>query len=135
MRKPSLFLLACGALACIAAAPVAAQTVYKWKDAKGVTHYSERPPASGNYTAKDGQRDPVSAKPAAKSGQAPKADPRCASARNNLAALSGTTPVQMDSDEDGKPDRTLSDAERTSQADLARSTLKAYNCTETAPAA
>jgi hypothetical protein len=36
----------------------------------------------------------------------------------------------MDSDGDGKADKTLSDAERTSQIELARSTLKAYNCSE-----
>lgn len=127
---------ACLLSACVASvfvsAPVAAQTVYKWKDAKGVTHYSERPPASGKFTARDGQRDPVAATPAKTAAQAPKADPRCASARNNLAALQGTNAVQMDSDEDGKPDRTLSESERTSQMELARSTLKAYNCSDTA---
>ena len=128
------------AAACIAAAfapaPVAAQTVYKWKDAKGVTHYSERPPTAGRYTAQDGKRDPVAAaKAEAKAGQAEKPDPRCNTARSNLATLQGKAAVQIDSNGDGKPDRTLSDADRANQAELARSTLKAYNCTETVPAA
>ena len=36
---------ACTAAALLlAAAPLLAQTVYTWKDAKGVTHYSDAPP-------------------------------------------------------------------------------------------
>jgi hypothetical protein len=136
MRNAPASLLAATCLAAaLAPASVAAQTVYKWKDARGVTHYSERPPVAGRYTQQDGKRDPVAAKPAAKADQAAKPDPRCNTARGNLATLQGKAPVQMDSDGDGKPDRTLTDAERANQADLARSTLKAYNCTETAPAA
>lgn len=137
MRNLTICLLAATCLAAaLAPATVAAQTVYKWKDAKGVTHYSERPPTAGRYTAQDGKRDPVAAtKTEAKADQAAKPDPRCNSARNNLATLQGKAAVQIDTDGDGKPDRTLSDADRANQAELARSTLKAYNCTETVPAA
>ena len=135
MRRLPACLLAICVLAASAPGFVSAQTLYKWKDAKGVTHYSGHPPASGKYTAQDGKRDPVVATPEAKASQTPKVDTRCTSARNNLAALQGKNPVQIDSNNDGKPDRTLSDAERANQAELARSTLKAYNCTETAPSA
>jgi hypothetical protein len=105
--------------------------VYKWKDARGVTHYSEKPPASGNYSTREAVPDPMAqAEPSAGSGSQDQADPRCTTARNNLATLQGGNAVQMDSDGDGKPDKTLSDAERASQIELARSTLKAYNCSE-----
>lgn len=136
MRNSTASLLAATCLAAaLAPASVCAQTVYKWKDARGVTHYSERPPASGRYSQQDGKRDPVSTQPAAKADQAAKPDPRCNSARSNLATLQGKAAVQMDTDGDGKLDRTLNDAERANQVELARSTLKAYNCTETLPAA
>jgi hypothetical protein len=122
--------LALAAVLAAGIAPAAAQTVYKWKDARGVTHYSERPPAGGNYSTQESVRDPatqaVSAAPSPRTGP----DPRCATARNNLATLQGGNDVQMDSDGDGKADKTLSDAERASQVELARSTLKAYNCSE-----
>ena len=120
------------------ASPAAAQQVYKWKDARGVTHYSEKPPASGQYSTQEAVRDPAATAPASASdtGNAPSdVDSRCTTARRNLANLQTGQPVQMDSDGDGKPDKALSEAERSSQMELARSTLKAYNCTETAPAA
>lgn len=122
--------------ACMLAAPAStiAQEVYKWKDAKGVTHYSERPPAKGAYSSQATIRDPASPAPAAASnGDAP-ADSRCTSARNALSSLLGKNPPQADTDNDGKPDRALTDAERSSQVELNRSTLKAYNCSE-APSA
>ena len=40
--RPSI---ACTAMTLLlAASPLLAQTVYTWKDAKGVTHYSDTPP-------------------------------------------------------------------------------------------
>ena len=44
-RPPSCLLLALS-LAMVTS-PLAAQTVYQWKDAKGVTHYSDSPPPKG----------------------------------------------------------------------------------------
>ncbi len=42
------------AIACLVLLPlaVAAQTMYKWVDEKGVTHYSETPPPDGGKAAK-----------------------------------------------------------------------------------
>jgi hypothetical protein len=42
------------AIACLALLPVAvaAQTMYKWVDEKGVTHFSETPPPDGGKAAK-----------------------------------------------------------------------------------
>lgn len=143
MRSPALP-LAVLAVVLAAAAPASAQQVYKWKDARGVTHYGERPPASGNYSTVDAVKDPgadtgaTSATAASGDGATAAAapstapDPRCNTARANLAALQGNDPVQMDSDGDGKPDKALDEAGRNSQMELARATLRAYNCSETA---
>lgn len=125
--------LALAAVVAAGAAPAAAQTVYKWKDARGVTHYSEQPPASGDYSTQEAVRDPVASTGATAPQADPSApDPRCATARSNLAALQAGGDVQLDDDGDGKADRTLGETERTAQIELARSTLKAYNCSEQA---
>jgi len=138
MRQLAAPALAAFAVALVfTASPAVAQQVYKWKDARGVTHYSEKPPASGQYTTQDAVRDPATAAPASASAtdNAPSAaDSRCTTARRNLANLQTGQPVQMDSDGDGKLDQPLTDTERSNQMELARSTLKAYNCTETAAA-
>lgn len=128
--------IAIAGYALAAATPATAQDVYKWKDAKGVTHYSERPPAKGAYSTQDAVRDPTApaTQASAASGNA-QADSRCTTARNTLSALLGKNPPQADTDNDGKPDRPLSEAERASQVELNRSTLKAYNCSEGAPSA
>src|SRR5436190_22105855 len=36
-----------------AVAPATAQAVYSWKDDKGVTHYSDAPPAKGTVTKRE----------------------------------------------------------------------------------
>lgn len=137
--RPAIALLI--ATAVVVAAPASAQ-IYKWKDAKGVTNYSESPPAKGAYTVQESPRSaPVTPSPepggsgtaagtTATAGSAP--DPRCDTARKNLLALQGKGGVTIDSNNDGKPDRTLSDAERASELEVTRSTLKAYNCAEPA---
>ena len=139
-RAPAAALVV--ALLAVALPAAAQQQIYKWKDARGVAHYGERPPASGNYSTLDTAKDPSAtpapgATPAASGTAATTAnaapDPRCNTARSNLATLQGGNQVQMDSDGDGKPDKSLSDAERTGQMELARATLKAYNCSESAP--
>lgn len=128
-----------------ATAPAGAQQIYKWKDAKGVTHYSEKPPVQGDYSTRDSVQDPAGAPaaPAASgtagagtsptSGSAQAADDsRCDTARRNLAALQRPVELQFDSDGDGTPDRAMNRTERQQQEQLARSTLEAYNCSEAA---
>jgi hypothetical protein len=110
--------------------PLAAQQVYKWKDAAGVTHFSSEPPPDGRYEAREvdhHQAAPVAAgaDAAATSATTPHAeDPGCATARSNLALLAGDKPLTMDSDGSGKP-RPLSDADRTRQRNLAQAILDA----------
>lgn len=114
----------------------AASEVYQWKDANGVTHYSQTPPAKGAYTQRainnTGSAAPIAPTAAAATptitATGASANPQCTTARSNIATLEGKAAVQQDTDGDGKPDKTLSDAERTSQMELAQAAVKAY-CT------
>lgn len=130
--------LAIAATLLFASTSAGAQHIYKWKDAKGVTHYSEKPPAQGDYSTRDTVQDPVgapvtSAATETDGSPAPAADDsRCDTARRNLAALQRPVELQFDSDGDGTPDRAMNQAERQQQEQLARSTLEAYNCSEAA---
>lgn len=126
-----------------AAGSAFAGEVYKWKDANGAVHYGQKPPAKGAYTVVK-VNDVAPSKPAATPAQASasttaastaataaadaKENPSCTRARQNLSVLNGKLAVQMDTDGDGKPDKTLSDAERASQLELANASMKA-NCT------
>ena len=121
-RIPVLAIAGLSAL-CLAAA-VHAGEVYQWKDANGVTHYSQTPPAKGQYQQRAithrGASQPVAAAPAAA-----QENPQCTAARDNLRTLQAGTPVH-EADADGKPGRKLSDAERASQTELANAAIKAY---------
>jgi len=130
-----------GLAALLLPATLAAQTVYQWKDAKGVTHYSDSPPPKGEYSNRNMRV--AESKPAAATAAttaAAKADARvadssgpkpenaaCAQARLNLAHLQGDAPVGPDADGDGKPDSTLDADGRAAQARLAQDAIKA-NC-------
>jgi uncharacterized protein DUF4124 len=111
----------------LAAAAATAGDLYQWKDANGVTHYSQTPPTSGSYKerAEDGRDN--GAKPVQAAAITPAESPQCATSRTNITLLESKTPVQQDTNGDGKPDKILDDAERTNQLELARALLKA-NC-------
>jgi hypothetical protein len=53
-------------------------------------------------------------------------NPQCTTARNNLQLLNSDASIQQAADEDGKPGRTLNDAERAAQKTLAEAAVKAY---------
>jgi hypothetical protein len=133
MRTLSALLLSSVVLsALLLSAPLAAQQVYKWKDAAGVTHFTSDPPPDRQYEARevdhhqstpqaadaDAGRDPGAPAPAAAE------DPGCATARNNLKLLAGEGPLSMDSDGSGKP-TVLSDADRVRQRNLAQAIIDA----------
>ena len=123
--------LALAALPCallLLSMPLAAQQVYKWKDAKGVTQYTSTPPVAGGYESR--QVDQHQAPPVAAAKRAE--DPACAQARSNLVLLQGKSKLQVDSDGDGKPDKTLSDADRADQMALTEATIK-VKCAATPP--
>lgn len=110
-------------LCLVLATPAFAAKVYQWKDAKGVTHYSDAPPPDQaikgrNVADKGGQEAPKAAKPVVNAN--------CSNARSNLAILQGSTPVSVDEDKDGKPDRNLNDTERANRTDLAQAQIKTY---------
>ncbi len=120
MRRPDRTALALALLLLPFAA--AAGEVYKWKDAKGVTHYSDSPPPGQKATAR-----PMTDRPAPPAA-APKAvvNADCSNARSNLALLEGTGKVGVDEDKDGKVDRELTAAERASRLKLAQAQIETY---------
>ncbi len=102
----------------------AAQQVYQWKDAKGVTHYSDNPPPGKNYQDRRFNQRGSSVVEAGASE--PVENPMCVTARGNLKLLGGTVAVQQDTDGDGKPDKTLDQADRDNQRNLAEAAVRAY---------
>ena len=124
MRRLSVVVLA-GLVAATLSAGTLAQEVYQWKDANGVTHYSQTPPTSGQYQQRaithSGATQPQASTPAASATDSP----QCKAARDNLRVLTGGGPVH-ESDADGKPGRALTAAERSGQTDLANAAIKAY---------
>ena len=121
---PRLPLLAL--VAGLIAAPAAfSGEVYQWKDANGVTHYSQTPPPAGSYQQRQITSSGASVAQAAAAPQAATESPNCTAARANVVALSSERPVHQ-AGEDGKPGRALNAAERSSQLDLANAAVKAY---------
>ena len=109
----------------LASASASAQNVYKWKDANGVTQYSEKPPA--NQKAEERRistRDPVSTGAAKADAPAESAD--CTQSRKNLALLDGQGEVMYDTNGDGKPDTPLSADQRKAQKSMAEAGIRAY---------
>jgi hypothetical protein len=106
-----------------AAASVSAGDVYKWKDANGVTHYSQTPPPKGSSQYRmfiHANREK------AKTPESPVAT-QCATARSNVTLLESGKPLRRDTDGDGKPDADLDSKDRAQQLELARMVLRA-NC-------
>jgi len=112
----------------LASATAQAAGIYQWKDAKGVTHYTDTPPPGSEYKQRNIYR-PDPDQPAAKSAE----NPTCATARGNIAMLNSQQNIEIDSDGDGKPDKTLSDSDRANQLALAQATLN-ISCTSSTPA-
>ena len=117
-------LLACGV--------AGAGDVYQWKDAKGVTHYSDAPPPKGQYQARDVTHRDVEAAAASKDA-APVTDKNCALAKTNLDRLKTGGDMGLDANRDGRPDAPFSDAERARQTQMAEAKIKIY-CAPTAAA-
>lgn len=102
-----------------------AQKVYQWKDAKGVTHYSDSPPPGQQVKDRriDNRGEPIA--DGATAGK-PAETQQCTTARLNLQLLSSTAAVQQDTDGDGKPDKVLTADDRANQRELASASVKAY---------
>lgn len=108
------------------AAPALAQQqqrVYQWKDASGVTHYTDTPPTQ---THKTRDIDVHSGTAASTETAKPVESEQCTNARANLKRLQSNEPIGMDSNNDGKPDRNLSADERKSQTELNNAAVNAF---------
>ncbi|MFT4178123.1 MAG: DUF4124 domain-containing protein [Thermomonas sp.] len=116
--------LAAGLVLALVAMPALAQQqrVYQWKDAKGVTHYTDQPPSQAHQTRDIAYRDGTPA-PAAKASPE---STQCKDARSNVQRLQSDQGVSIDNDGDGKPDRTLDANERKTQLELNQAAVKAY---------
>lgn len=137
--------------ALVLVATVAQAQVYTWKDAKGVTHYSDAPPAKGQeYKARQVDvptpRTPPPATPAApvttpattpadaqppdaaanQAAMRARAKANCEIATANLAHLKAGGAVGYDSDGDGKPDKVMAADERTEQTKVAEGAVASY---------
>jgi hypothetical protein len=98
------------------------QRVYQWKDANGVTHYTDMPPAQSHRSRDIDNK-----------GNAPEIatvtpveNEQCANSRANLTRLQTNQAVGVDTNGDGKSDRNLSSDERASQIELNQAAVKAY---------
>lgn len=118
------------ALLAIATGSLVAGEVYSWKDANGVTHYSQTPPPAGTRFEVRGIRDsgatqaPEAAQAAAVAAPEPGQSSHCDVARGNITALEGEGPVQQVA-ADGTPTELDAQA-RSSQLELARAAVRAY---------
>lgn len=123
---PRLPILALAAAGLLAASAVQGGEVYQWKDANGVTHYSQTPPPKGSYQQRVISADRAgTAQPVVAQAATATEESRCATAKANLAALGSGRPVH-ETGSDGQPGRALNDAERASQLELANAAVKAY---------
>jgi len=113
-----------GCLLLLASTTALAGPVYKWKDAKGVTQYSETPPAGAKYETRAQAR--TAATDAAPEPAAAPVPEQCSTARANVTLLEGSGPVMHDTDGDGKPDTALTPEQRSAQKGLAEAAIKAY---------
>lgn len=111
----------------VAAAPALAQQqrVYQWKDANGVTHYSDSPPSQTYKTRDINARSGTVVEPVP---EKPTESEQCTNARSNVQRLQGTEAVGVDTDGDGKADRSMDANERKAQLELNQAAVKAY-CT------
>lgn len=114
----------------LVAAPSLAQQqrVYQWKDAKGVTHYTDLPPTQAHRSRDIDNRGSATEIATIK----PVENEQCANSRSNLERLKANETVGVDTDGDGKSDRNLSSDERASQIELNQAAIKAY-CPASAP--
>lgn len=106
--------------------PAVSGELYQWKDASGVTHYSDSPPPAGADYENRTIRSSGSATLAATPEETPAENSQCTTARGNLALLQGEGPVGADTDKDGKPDAAFTTEQRAAQIQLAEAAIKVH---------
>jgi hypothetical protein len=117
-------------VALLAAAAMAGATdLYQWKDAKGVTHYTDSPPPKGQFQSRsvvvpEGTPAPApAATPAAAAPKPTTASANCSLAKSNRERLQAGGAVGPDNDGDGKPDSTFNAEQMAQQKQLADSDI------------
>ena len=136
MAMRPLVVLAVLAALCSGAAFAQADGLYQWKDAKGVTHYSDAPPPKGTYKARtvhvrEGVAATVDVAPAK---AAATASANCTLAQANLQRLQAGGNIGPDANGDGKPDSTFTAQQLVAQTQLAQKNIQAYCTPKAAPA-
>ncbi len=114
-------------LALSAAPTVFAGEVYQWKDANGVTHYSQTPPQQGKFAARSIYHREQAAEGQPATEAASTESKQCLTARGNIELLQSGAKLQLDSDGDGKADKDLDDSARAEQLRIAQ-TVARVNC-------
>ena len=127
MNRP-LSVIAAALLLSTVATAAAQQRVYQWKDANGVTHYTDVAPKQSHQTRDLDVRD---GKPAEGAAKQPESE-QCTKARGNVARLQGGGPIGIDTNSDGKPDRNLTADEHKAQLELNQAAVKAF-CMQAKP--
>ena len=122
MRLVHPSLLAIGLLV-VALPALAQQRVYQWKDASGVTHYTDTPPAQAHQTRDISTHSGTASEVATVK---PEENKQCQDARSNLKRLQSDEALGVDTDGDGKADRSFSADERAAQTELSQAAVKAY---------
>ena len=121
MNRP-LSVIAAALLLSTVATAAAQQRVYQWKDANGVTHYTDLPPTQAHQRRDIDNRGSATEIATVK----PAENEQCAGSRANLQKLQANQTIGVDTNGDGKSDRTLSSDERASQIELNQAAIKAY---------
>lgn len=123
MRRPVRYatLLPLGLALASLTLGASAGELYQWKDAKGVTHYSDAPPPGQKHTTRR-----MDARPVPVAAVKPVVNADCSNARNNLKLLQGTGKLGVDDDNDGKLDRELTANERAGRLKMAEGQIEIY---------
>lgn len=116
-----------GTLFVLMAMPAMAGTVYRWKDAGGVVHYSDaRPPMGVKYEIQTHASSSTETTPPVAEPPSENVSSRCQASRQSVQALSTVgVPVMMDLDGDGKAEPLSPDTQQR-QLELAKAQEKAF---------
>lgn len=124
MRLPVIAIAtALVSLACVTAqaqSGSASGQLYQWKDARGVTHYSQHPPPRGAYQTRTvRQRDPQPQQSTAAASSPPSST--CERARASLTLLQSDQPVRLEGQQTA-----LTPQQRQSQTELAQAAVRVH---------
>lgn len=119
----------------LAATPVHAEKFYKWQDADGVWHYSNKPPKdqpaealtvrAKGATQSDEERAEQARKAKARSGVPVATAEQCEKLRANLKLLDTEVGVRVDRNADGVPEE-ISMEEQRAEAEKARNQIERF---------